>query len=210
MKIEELLEQAMKKSKDFDPEVLVKELAVNHYLPKSVGVNDIRDKKGTGNYCWFPGFIELLKPKMVVELGSAMGVGTVCMLASFYKDFDLYGVTLAENGLEFCYVKKDEYPNFHPLVGDYMDLSIWPKDVELSQTDFWYIDGLHEGEHVREQLLLYQPFFKEGTIIAFDDVFINTSMEEMWSDIENIIPVVYKTTLPLHYTGWGIIQIGKK
>ena len=160
MKIEDLLEQSMKKFEDFDPEILVQELAENNYLPVDVGARDIRDKKSCANYCWFPGFIELLKPQQVIELGSAMGVGSICILSSSYKDFDFYGITLKENGLEFCYVNKDKYSNFHPLVGDYMDLSVWPKGLKLNQTDLWYIDGLHEEDHLRAEFDLYKPFFK--------------------------------------------------
>ena len=209
MKIEDLLKQAMDKFNAFDPEIAVKELAVNNYLGIEHGEGDIRNKKEVGNYCFFPGFIELLKPKQIVELGSAMGVAINCMLASPYKRFKLYGITLKERGKEFCFVKKDAYPNLRMIIGDYMDLLSWPKDLDLGKTDFWYIDGLHEGEHVRKQLLLYKPFFKPGTIITFDDIFINASMTEIWHDLESILDIGFKTTLPLHWTGWGLVQIEK-
>ena len=210
MKIENLLKQAMDKFNTFDPEIAVKKLAVNDYLGIEHGEGDIRNKKEVGNYCFFPGFIELLRPIQIIELGSAMGVTINCMLSSSYKDFELYGITLAERGKEFCFIKKDTYPNLHMIIGDYMDLSNWPKDLDLGKTDFWYVDGLHLGKHVKEELLLYKQFFKPGTIIAFDDIFINGSMAEVWHDLENILDIGFKTTLPLHWTGWGIVQIGKK
>ena len=206
MILQDLIDKSLKKLEDFDPEVLVQELAVNSYLPIDVGAKDIRDKKGTGNYCFFPGFLELLKPKLVVELGSAMGVGSVCILTSVYKNFDFYGVTLAENGLEFCYVDKSKYSNFYAIMGDYMDMSIWPEDLDLKQVDLWYLDGEHTERHLRAELELYEPFFKKGAIILFDDIFL-PELEPVWQDLENIIPVAFKTTLPLHYTGWGLIQI---
>ena len=120
-----------------------------------------------------------------------------------------YGVTLEEHGLEFCYVQKDKYSNFHPIVGDYMDLSIWPKDVDLKKTDLFYIDGLHEEMHLRAELNLYKPFFKKGAIILFDDIFKNPGMARVWHDLENILDVGFKTTLPLHWTGGGLLQIKK-
>lgn len=205
--IQDILAKAFEKYKEFDPATLVGMVAQNPHLGTEHGIGDIFKKDDVGNYTWFPGFIELLKPKQVVELGSAMGVALNCMLASPHKDFELYGVTLSEQGKEFCFVKKDTYPNLHMITGDYMDLSIWPKDVDLKKTDFWYIDGLHDGQHVRDQLALYKKFFKPGAIIAFDDIFMHPHMADMWHDLENILDVGFKTTLPLHWTGWGLVQI---
>ena len=207
MKIEDILKEAEKKSEDFDPNTIIQMTAVNDNLGVEHGYGDVFRKEEVGNYAWFPGFIDLLRPSQIVELGSAMGVAINCMLASPYKDFDLYGVTLAEDGKEFCFVKKNTYPRLHMITGDYMDLSIWTKDVDLSKTDLFYIDGLHEGHHVREQLLLYKPYMKKGAIVAFDDIFMNPGMTEMWHDVENILAIDFKTTLPLHWTGWGLVRI---
>ena len=79
--LQDLISKSLKRLEVFDPEVLVQELAVNGYLPIDVGAKDIRDKKGTGYYCWFPGFIELLKPKLIVELGELWVLGvSVCLI----------------------------------------------------------------------------------------------------------------------------------
>ncbi len=206
MKIESLIKESLEKFKHQDPELLVEKMGINPHLTVDVAASDIRNKTDVGNYCWFPGFLELFQPSMVIELGSAMGVAALCMLASKHK-CEIYGVTLAECNLEFCYIEKNKYPNFHAITGDYMDLSIWPKDVELKKTDFWYIDGLHQGPHVTEQIKLYKPFFKSGTVIAFDDIFMSPDMSEMWHGLDDILDIKYKTTLPLHFTGWGLIQL---
>ena len=210
MDIREIIDKSLEKVKSFDPEIIVKELMINDFLSVEHGIRDVRDKDECTNYCWFPGFIELLKPKMIVELGSAMGVALVAMLQSPYKDFTLYGTTLEEHGLEFCYVDKKKYPNLTCITENYMDLGIWPKDVDLGKTDLFYIDGLHKGPHVTEQLLLYKPFFKSGAIIAFDDIFMSPDMAAMWHGLDDILDISYKTELPLHFTGWGLIQIGGK
>lgn len=210
MNLEHLILKSLSKLKDFNPEDIIKELAMNNYLSTEVGARDIKDKVSVGNYCFFPGFIELLKPRQIIELGSAMGVAIISMLHSQHKDFNLYGVTLSENNLEFCYVKKDKYPNFHPIVGDYMDMSIW-KDIDLKQTDLWYLDGLHEETHLRAELELYKPFFKKGAIVLFDDMMINAGMHRVYDDLENIFPVKEKIlNNQLHSTGFTIVEIGEK
>lgn len=210
MDIKTIIEKSLERMESFDVNSVLKYFNKESPLEIGHGLGDISRKADIGNYSWFPGFIDLLKPTQVVELGSAMGVADICMLASPYRAFELFGITLKERGLEFCYIKKEQHPNFHPIVGNYMDLSIWPKNIDLKKTDFWYIDGLHQGKHVTEQIKLYKPFFKPGTIIAFDDIFMSPDMAEMWHGLDDILDIKYKTTLPLHFTGFGLIQIGDK
>lgn len=210
MDINRVLEKSFERLKTFD---------VNKILPALKYANegaviDVLNKRETGedclNYQWWPCFIDELKPKQIVELGSAMGVGDICMLHADYQDFKLYGITLEEGGLEFSYVEKDKYPNFFPTVGDDLDLSVWPKDLDLSKTDLWYIDSLHTEDQLRKELDLYKQFFSPGVIIVFDDIFQNPGMATVWHDLENILPIKEKIDLTprgLHFTGYGLIQI---
>lgn len=209
--LEELIQESLKKRDQFDPNSVVADFNDKQdNLDIAYGLGDVAQKDEIGNYAWWPGFIELAKPEQVVELGSAMGVAAICMLSSAYQNFHLYGVTLEEHGLEFCYIRKDKYTNFTPMVGDYMDLSIWPKEVDLRKTDIWYIDGLHEEEHVKAQVALYKPFYKPGTLIVFDDIYQNPGMARMWHSLEDIVDIEEKIDLTpygLHYTGYGMIKI---
>ena len=154
--------------------------------------------------------MELLKPKQVVEFGGAMGVGDICMLNSSYKDFQLWSITLEEHGLEFAYVEKGKYSNFHPVIGDDLDLNSWPKGLDLSKTDLWFIDSLHTEDQLRKELELYKPFFKKGAIILFDDIYQNEGMENVWNELESFLPIKEKHSLSLHWDGFGCVQIGEK
>ena len=136
-----------------------------------------------------------------------MGVGSIMMLQSPYQDFKLYSITLAEGGLEFSYVV-DKYNNFYPIIGDDLDLSNWPKDLDLSQTDIWYFDSLHTEEHLRKELDLYSPFFKKGTICVFDDIH-SFGLDPVWDDIKNGkwgFTEFVDATDPLHYSGYGLAR----
>lgn len=205
------MEQSLRAMEVLDPEIIVKELAINDYLSIEDGAGDIRKKKEVGYYCWLPGFIQLVKPKQIIELGSAMGVAVISMLSSSYKDFELYGVTLEEKGLEFCYVEEGKYPNFHPIIGDYMDMSIWPKNVDLSKTDIWFVDGLHEETHLRAELDLYKQFFKEGAYVLFDDMLISPGMGRVYQDLKTIFPIRDQfSSTQLHWTEFVICLCGGK
>jgi hypothetical protein len=114
----------------------------------------------------------------------------------------LYSITLAEGGLEFSYVV-DKYANFIPIVGDDLDLSVWPKDLDLKKTDLWFFDSLHTREQLTKELKLYTPFFKKGTILLFDDI----RMDELWPIWEGLPYDKYELTDPCHYTGYGIAVV---
>lgn len=206
MTTEDLIEQSNKLFEAFDPAVLDAEMELAFDGAKA----DVKDKTGCGNYCWLPGFLATLKPKQVVELGGAMGVGDICMLHGLPQESKLYSITLAERGLEFSFIKdKSKYPNFYPIVGDDLDLNNWPKNLDLSQTDVWYIDSEHSEEQLRKELELYKQFFKKGAIVLFDDIHLNPGMNNVWTDLDNIFPVAKKfdLTVPLHWSGWGLVEV---
>ena len=170
---------------------------------------DVLNTNGCANYQWTTQIIDFLKPKQVVELGGAMGVWDLCVLHNLPQDSKLYSVTMPEGGLEFSYVV-DNYPNFIPCLGDDLDLTVWPKEAVLKDTDLWYIDSLHMEEHLRKELDVYSPFFKKGAIILFDDIHLNDGMERVWQDIVHGKYGeldCFDATDPLHWSGYGICTI---
>lgn len=202
--LKSIIDSSLKKLEKFDPTSIVDELKL--YADKGVvgasgAINDVLDKKGTGYYCWFPGFISLLKPTQIVELGGAMGVGDICMLHATYQDFKLYSITLEEHGLEFAYIDKNKYPNFVPVIGDDLQLENWPKDLDLSKTDLLFVDSEHSYNQLKAELDLYSPFLKKGTIILLDDIWQNEGMGKAWNEIKWD---KFDITSPLHWTGFGI------
>lgn len=171
-------------------------------------IRDVVDTERSGYYQWLPKLIKQTQPKQIVELGGAMGVACLAMLQTLPQDSKLYSITLAEGGQEFSFIKGD-YPNLVKIVGDDLDLNNWPKDLDLSKTDIWFIDSEHTYEQVRKEIDLYKPFFKEGAILLFDDTHINAGLSQVWSEICNEIPGS-KYESDLHYTGYGIVIVGKE
>lgn len=167
-------------------------------------VEDVKNIIGCAYYQWATSMVDVLKPKQVVELGGAMGVWSLCVLHTLPTDCHLYSITLEEHGLEFAYIK-EKYSNFTPIVGDDLDMSHW-KGIDLHKTDLWFFDALHTEKHLRAELDLYSPYFKEGTIVLFDDV----RMDELWPVWKDIkkgkygLTDYYEATSPLHWTGYGI------
>ena len=202
MEMQDLINQSLEKLQLFDPESVVEDFADNNPLPAEVGLRDVRNKTGSGYYCWLPGLIELLQPKQIVELGGAMGVADIMILRTLSEDDHLYSVTLAENGLEFCYIKKN-YPNFIPVVGDDLDLDNWPKDLDWDQVDLIFFDSEHSEDQLTKELDLYFPLLKKGTILLFDDIHLNPGMDNVWRSLKC---EKYDLTSSLHWSGFGLAK----
>lgn len=173
-------------------------------------IEDVLNTNGCANYQWGACLVDIMKPRQVVELGGAMGVWSICALHYLPQDSRLYSITLAESGLEFSYIR-DVYKNFVPVIGDDLDLSNWPKDLDLKKTDLWYFDTGIADDHfatlLQKEMELYCPFIKQGALILFDDIHKNEGMSNVWKDIKNGKwgeMDCYDATNPLHYTGYGL------
>lgn len=162
--------------------------------------NDVLNLDQCGNYQFLSALMLTLKPKQVVELGGAMGVSALCMLATLSSSSKLYSITLEEHGLEFSFIKKD-YPNLTKVIGNDLDMNNWPKDLIWANTDFLYIDSEHIRGHLEKELDLYLPLLKEGTIVALDDIHLNPGMKQVWDLI--YFPKI-DLTKECHWSGWGM------
>lgn len=197
----EVFEKAMESSQNMG-------LTDSRYALRSANDGALQDaldigSKRTYYYRWVQGFVKEFKPKQVIELGGAMGVWCLMVLQKLPKDSHLYSITLPEDGLEFSYVV-DDYPNFHPVLGTSLDLSLWPEDFNLKKTDLWFFDSLHTEEHLRKELDLYSRYFKKGAVILIDDIH-SFGLEPVWKEIKKWgIASTYDATNPLHYSGYGI------
>src|SRR3990167_7640154 len=120
MTLQEIVDKTFEKFKDFKIQALMP--ALHGIKPPFDGaLEDILNINGCANYQFSACLIDLLKPKQVVELGGAMGAWCLCVLYSLHAESQLYSITLAEDGREFVFIV-DNYPNFHPIVGDDLDL----------------------------------------------------------------------------------------
>ena len=164
---------------------------------------DIEDKKNSGYYKFLPCLMKYLKPQQVLELGGAMGASALMMLSSLPKESVLYSMTLQEGGLEFSFVK-ETYPNFVPVVGNDLILKNWPADIDLANTDVWFLDSTHSYDQLSQERKLYEPFFKKGAVIFIDDIHLSEEMWRAWTEFKGD---KFDASVYLHHSGFGIIVI---
>ena len=147
-------------------------------------------------------FLKLLavfrQPQLVVELGTRQGYGASAFVMGGAKrvvTYDIHDARLSDCG---------------PPVIEFRNQDSLQVDVALSPIDLLFIDtdqdGRHYGERAREEYHAWEPFVAPSGIIVFDDVSINRSMIEMWSQFEPLRG--QKFTLDVHQgCGMGVVVL---
>lgn len=183
---------------------LVRDYDISPLFPdlKLVGSGQMQEiMNQTGNshlyYQWLACLIKLVKPKQVVELGAAAGISTMMMANELPKDSKLYSVDIDPTAWKW--MAKD-YPQVLKILGDDLNMAIWPGNVDLGKTDVWFFDSLHTEDHLRKELELYKPYLKIGTIVVMDDIRMQ-GLDKVWEELPYD---KYENTNPCHYSGFGV------
>lgn len=152
-------------------------------------------------YQWLACLVRLTQPKQVVELGAAAGISTTLMALELAKDATLYSVDV-DPKIAWTWMSTD-FKNVVKVLGDDTDLSIWPKDAKLKDTDIWFIDTLHYKKQLEKEIKTYKKFWKKGTIVVLDDINMN-DMREVW----DALPYdKLEISNPCHSTGFGFFIV---
>lgn len=184
-------------------------LVADYELPiddlKGVSVAHLENEVKNGNgsnlyYQWLACLTRFLKPKQVVELGSASGISTIMIATELDKDAKFYSMD-NDPTIAWKWMIND-YPQLTKILGDDLDMDNW-KDIDLKKTDLWFIDTLHTKEQLTAEIELYSHYWKNGTIVVFDDI----RMEGLWEVWQSLEYDKYENTDPCHYSGFGFIKI---
>lgn|SRR3990167_5852743 len=205
MTLNEIVNKTFEKVKVFNTRLLLPALRESDKEPFQDELwNGPMNTNGCALYVFSICLVDLIKPKQVVELGGAMGMWSLCVLHSLPAESKLYSITLEEGGLEFKFVV-DKYLNFHPIIGDDLDMKNW-EGIDLLNTDIWYFDSIHSYDQLTKELNLYSPYFKKGALLLFDDIHQDEGMERAWLEIQGQYETMDLTD-PCHWTGWSIAQV---
>lgn len=197
MSIEEIFNKVKLDGYEFKPEIFEQVDSIGGESPRSLRGQKIGEV--WDYYKWLGAYCRKFQPRQIIELGGAWGTAAIVMASE--TDGKVYSITLPEEKA-FAYVKKN-YPNLTKIIGDDLNLNSWPKDLDLSQTDFWFIDSLHTEKQLKAELELYKPFFKKGAIIAFDDIHL-PELFPVWLDLPYLKLDISHLHIP---TGWGLAII---
>lgn len=165
-------------------------------------------------------FVELIQPKVVVEIGSKFG-GTLHIWCSLTKDkvvsIDLVegihgGITREQfNDRNMNFLNKFSNVNF--IEGNSHDENTYKllsKVLHGDKIDFLFIDGDHTYEGVKQDYEMYSPLVRKGGYIAFHDINDterhrqrNVYVGKLWNELNG-----NKTEFNVHadWAGIGVIK----
>lgn len=128
--------------------------------------------------------LEREKPRLVLELGTSLGVMT-CYLAAAATSGEVHTIegnpAIAEIAKENA--QRLNLKNIHFHTGAFAD--VLPNLLgKISPIDFVLIDGDHRGHALLEYLALIRPFLSPSAIVMIDDIRWSQDMYRAWQSIE--------------------------
>ncbi|MES2628069.1 MAG: class I SAM-dependent methyltransferase [Bacteroidota bacterium] len=123
------------------------------------------------------------QPKLVIELGTSLGLTTSYILAGMPKDGQLY--TFEGDPQILDYAMKNVIPadkRVHAVQGNFDDTL--PEFLQSGKKiDLAYIDGNHTYEATLRYFEWLQPHLSETGCIVFDDIYWSKDMMKAWEKI---------------------------
>lgn len=134
----------------------------------------------TEYYRFLAGFVQVIKARQVLEVGTHYGGSIMAMARGAEKDARLVTVDIThKNATAF-----KPYTNIKRIQGD----SLAPPTARLVLScfarpiDLIYIDSLHTKEAVLGNLETYAPLQPRYAVL--DDIHISDSMNELWMELQ--------------------------
>lgn len=161
--------------------------------------NEVENGNGLNLYYqWLACLVRFLKPKQVVELGAASGISTIMIATELSKNAKFYSMD-NDPTIAWKWMYTD-YPQLTKMLGDDLDMDNW-KGIDLTKTDLWFIDTLHTKTQLEKEIELYSPYWKNGTIVVFDDIKMS-ELRGTWKSL----PYIKFEDDKLHYSGFGFVN----
>ncbi|MEM2900854.1 MAG: methyltransferase [Thermoplasmata archaeon] len=158
------------------------------------------------HYKLLAGFVQVLNPKCVIEVGTERGISALCLKKYMQKDAKLvtFDIIPWDKMPDCCLDKSDFNAEFVQYTDDLSTPEGVNKHKELiNNADLFFIDAAKDSEFeykLMEQF--YKVGIKDNAILIFDDIRV-WNMLEFWREIR--MPKLDLTSFG-HFSGTGVVQ----
>lgn len=128
--------------------------------------------------------INFYQCKHIIELGTCLGINTLYLAESPNTQLSTF-----EGAEALINLSKDTFAfakaNHIKIIEGNLDETLEAYLRNNSKIDFAFVDANHTHEAVMRYFRLILKASHEKTIIVFDDIHLNVSMEKAWNEIKN-------------------------
>ena len=117
----------------------------------------------------------------IVEFGTAFGVSGMFWLAGIGKGH-LFTFEPNADWASFARENLSAIASNFTLTVDTFEAA-GPSLIGPGTADIAFIDAIHTGDFVRQQLRILRPMLKPGALVLFDDIGFSDDMKECWQAI---------------------------
>lgn len=156
------------------------------------------------HYKLLAGFMQVLNPAVVIEIGTSTGLSALAMLPFFSGKLITFDIKEWKD-YPNTVLKRSDFGRLEQIVGDLSDPIFFETQRSLiEQAAFIFIDATHDGGLEKKLLdLLAATQFRQLPIFLFDDIRVWT-MLKMWREIP--FPKLDLTSFG-HWSGTGIVML---
>lgn len=149
---------------------------------------------------------EYFKPKIIIELGTSLGISTL-YLASSNKKTKVYTLEGCPETLNIAKrnFDKAQVKNIVSILGDFKS-TLTSCLKKIKTVDLIFIDGNHQKKPTISYFETCLKYSNNETIFIFDDIYWSSGMEEAWDYIKSHA----ETTLTIDLFYLGIVFIKKE
>lgn len=159
----------------------------------------VQNKDGNSFYYqWLALLVRAITPKLILELGTGLGVSTLMMFSELRDEGRLISCDVVQ-APKFVPEDVRSDPRVKFYRGDDLDLNIYGEDLPVG-IDVLFIDTEHTFRQVSAEWSVYKHLCNPGAIVVLDDIRMN-DMQRFW----DVLPYPkLELTEGCHFSGFGM------
>lgn len=158
------------------------------------------------HYRLLAALVEILRPQLVVEVGTFTGMGSLSMASALEAEAKLVTFDILPwSSFPDTLLREEDFGRIEQRLGDLSEETTFAQHRDLfARADLIFLDGPKDGRFEPVLHRLLTGTVKPSALIVYDDIRLLT-MVELW---RSIATPKYDATSLGHWTGTGLVRYG--